>query len=114
MNPNLAQAVAAERRADMRREAAAYRRARGHLAAGATAGAADVGQPPADRNPARTQGTRRIHLVPSQLHQDAHDAAARRAIADCEADEVLVLPSGASTGAESADLCSADLCSAGR
>jgi hypothetical protein len=114
VNPNLAQAIAAERMADRRREAANYRRARGHVAPDATAGAAYVGQPPADRNPARTQGTRRIHLVPSQLHQDANDTGARRAVADREADEVLVLPAGATAGAASPDLCSADFCSAGR
>jgi uncharacterized protein YfaQ (DUF2300 family) len=114
MNPNLAQAVAAERRADMRRDAAAYRRARGHSAQDTTAGAAQVGQPRADRNPVRTQSTRRIHLVPIQRHQDARDATARPDVTDRSADEVLVLPSGATTGAESADLCSAGFCSAGR
>jgi hypothetical protein len=107
MHPNLAQAIAAERRADLRRAADAYRRARDYPAAGDTAGSADVGQRRAGRNSARSSRQGRIHLVPSQRRQAAVDGTARRNGAYRSADEMLVLPDGTTERAESADLCSA-------
>jgi len=107
MHPNIAQAVAAERRADLRRDAAAHRRARDYSAVSASAETRQSGQPGAARNPARSLRRSRIHLVPSQRRQAAGGHTAGRGITDRSADKALVLPDGAADGAESADLCSA-------
>jgi hypothetical protein len=101
MNPNLAQGIAAERRADMRRDADAYRAARPHSPASAPAPAAQ-----------QRTGRGRIRLVPSQRRQGAREHTALPAQADRTAgylacDEMLVLPDGTTETAESTSLCSA-------
>lgn len=107
MHPNLAQAIAAERMADMRRDAELYRRARDRSAADATAGTSQPGQPGAGRNEGRSQRQGRIHLVPGQRRRAARAGTARRDVTRRPADDVLVLPDGTSERAGSADLCSA-------
>jgi hypothetical protein len=101
MNPNLAQGIAAERRADMRREAETYRAARPHSPA--IAPAPDAHQ---------RAGRGRIRLVAGQRRQAAHEHTAFSAPADraaeyLAADEMLVLPDGTAEAAESTGLCSA-------
>jgi hypothetical protein len=89
MNPNLAQGIAAERRADMRREADAYRRARDH---GQIRLAQGRRRPGADKQPAVTAGG----------GMPADRTSACRA-----AEEMLVLPDGTAEKTDSAELCSA-------
>jgi hypothetical protein len=107
MHPNLAQGIAAERRADMRREAAANRRGRArpvpgrsrraaheHMAFSAATGRTGAGRTGAGRTGAGRTGAGRT-------------GAGRTATAYRAADEMLVLPDGTTETAESTELCSA-------
>jgi hypothetical protein len=104
MHPNLAQGIAAERRADMRRNADAYRAARDYSPA----------SPAARTVPAAHQraGRGRIRLVPGQRRKAAHEHMAFAADTDRTpghraTEQMLVLPDGRPESAESLDLCSA-------
>jgi hypothetical protein len=86
MHPNLALGIAAERRADMRRDAAAYRAARDLSRRSVSART----EPAAHRSPPHDGGAD---------YGAAHLAAS--------AEKMLVLPDGTTETAESPGLCSA-------
>ena len=119
MHPYLVQAVAAERVADMRRDAAANRRVHDREATASSAGNPRARKPEAgnpspapQHSPAPRSGqlpAPRWTPVPSQPSGRVAQPAPRQhsGTARTGADDVLVGPGGASDGAESAALCTA-------
>lgn len=97
MHPYLAQAVAAQRAADLRREADAYRRARDLDVTPAKRAARRAGKPRAGQRSAAPVAARHGAVQQPSLRAGAHHGA----------EEVLVGPGGPADKTESTELCTA-------
>jgi len=121
MHPSLAQGIAAERRADLRRAADAYRRARNDSSSATGLSKPDA-QPRAGRSSAPLSRRGRIRPVPGQRRPAAREQVASpattdraragradsgRTLAYRSAAEMLVLPDGTTESTEPTELCSA-------
>jgi hypothetical protein len=107
MHPNLAQGIAAERRADLRREADANRRSRIRPVPGPSRRAARE-HPAFSAAAVRTGASRTGTGRTGAGRTGAGRTGAGRTGAFRAADEMLVLPDGTTETAGSTELCSAD------